>query len=233
MFKEDLTKIFSDFNIEISSEQALLFEKYYEKLIKTNKLFNLTSITEEKDVIIKHFLDSVLPLSIITPNSHIIDIGTGAGFPILPIKIMRPDIKGVAIDSVNKKINFVNDVILDLNLKNITPVHARAEDLARKVEYREQFDLCLSRAVAELRTLVEYALPLLKLHGKFIAYKGGNVEEEIKNAQNAIKLLGGKIKEIKTLKIYDMTRSFVIIEKISHTNALYPRLKNKPRTSPL
>lgn len=235
-FREKIKEIFGKHNISLSDKQAENFEKYYENLIKINQIHNLTAITEENDVIYKHFLDSVLPVGELNNNSKILDIGCGAGFPSIPLAIMNNTLKIIAIDSVGKKVDFVNNTaqILDLS-QNIQAKHTRIEDLARKSEYREQFDYVVSRAVAPLNIILEYSAPFLKNNGYIISYKGSNYEEELKNSENALKLLNCKLENVKEYLLPDIntTRYVLIIKKIDNISTKYPRSQNKPRTNPL
>ena len=235
-FREKLKEIFGKHNISLSDKQAKDFEKYYENLIKINQIHNLTAITEENDVIYKHFLDSVLPVGELNNNSKILDIGCGAGFPSIPLAIMNNTLRIIAIDSVGKKVDFVNNTaqILDLS-QNIQAKHTRIEDLARKSEYREQFDYVVSRAVAPLNIILEYSAPFLKNNGYIISYKGSNYEEELKNSENALKLLNCKLENVKEYSLPDIntTRYVLIIKKIDNISTKYPRGQNKPRTNPL
>ena len=214
-FKEELKGVFNNYDIEVTNEQCELFETYY-NLIKTwNEKFNLTTILEQHDVIIKHFLDSVLSVKDLKENSKLIDIGAGAGFPSVPIKIMRPDLEVVMLDGSNKRVTFLNEVIKELKLNNASAVHERCEIAAHKPEFREKFDYCVARAVAETNVLTEYCLPFVKLFGYMIAYKSRNIDEELNNAKNAIELLGGKLTDIKNtyLEEIDAERNLVFIQK--------------------
>lgn len=205
-----------------------LFKLYYELLTEWNGKFNLTAITEKQDVEIKHFADSLAAIDIISGN--IIDIGAGAGFPSIPLKIINPSLKVTMADSSNKRITFLNEVIEKLELKDIKAVHIRAED----IKEREYYDFAVARAVAPLCTLVEYLLPFVKVGGKMIAYKSDNIQDEIEQAKNAVKILGGA--KIETEKIpldSETVRSLVIIKKVKETPKKYPRGANKPRLSPL
>ncbi len=228
---KNLKKIFEKYRINIDEAQEKQFETYFENLIETNKVLNLTAITDENDVLIKHFLDSVLPTEKFKKNCSVIDVGSGAGFPALPIKIVRPDLEVYMVDSLNKRVNFLNDTISKLNLKNIFAIHSRAEDFAKR--NREKFDYAVARAVAELNTLVEYLLPLVKVGGFAIIYKSSKLNEEIENAQNAIQILGGKIEEIQKFEVEGMERNVLILKKIKNTPSKFPRDKNKPRLSPI
>ena len=236
-----LKEICSKINIDVSEVQLQQFNKYYELLIEKNKVMNLTAITEKEDVIIKHFVDSIAVIpylkdkNILKDDSSIIDIGTGAGFPGLPLKIMLPDIKFTLLDSLNKRVGFLNEVISELGLSNINAIHGRAEDIAFDKKYRETNDICVSRAVANLSTLSEYCLPFVKKGGFFISYKAGDSEEEINNSKNAIKLLGGKINKVEefVLPESDASRVFVFIKKENITEKKYPRKAGIPSKKPL
>lgn len=232
-FKEKLKERFSTYNIELTDSQIESFEKYYNLLIEWNEKFNLTAITDEDEVIEKHFVDSVLPYEILPQNSKIIDIGAGAGFPSVPLKIVRPDLNFLLIDSVNKKITFINEVISNLNMSGIIAIHSRIEDLAVNPAYRETFDICISRAVARLNTLAEYSLPFVKLGGKMIAYKSKQIDDEMFEARKAIKLLGGEIKEVSINNLENGDRNVLVIEKETPTPEKFPRPKNLPRTKPI
>lgn len=211
------------------------FESFYNFLIETNKQFNLTAITTKNEVFEKHFLDSLAPLEILTKDSKVIDIGAGAGFPSIPLKIVRSDLKLTMIDSLTKRVNFLNDVINLLKLQNVEALHCRAEDLAINPNYRESFDVAVSRAVASLNTLLEYAAPFIKIDGLFVAFKGVNYNEEIKEAANAAKVLGMEILQTidYNLSQSGLTRTLVVYKKINHTPMQYPRGQNKPKVSPL
>lgn len=232
--KKIIEKIFKNANFELNCQKIDDFSLFFDILITENEKINLTRIIEKEDVVKKHFLDSIFLEKFIKNNSKIIDIGAGAGFPSIPLKILRPDLKFTLVDSVNKKINFLNLAIEKLNLENMEALHVRCEDLAQKNEYRENFDVCVSRAVAELNILCEYCLPFVKVGGIFIAYKTENISEELKRAEKSIKILGGKVKEI---FIYDLDNerknSLIIIEKVERTPKQYPRRGNKPRLSPI
>lgn len=224
-------------NLTLEDKQYEQFIKYYELLIEWNQVMNLTAITEFGEVLTKHFIDSLSLANEIDlkKDLSIIDVGTGAGFPGIPLKIVYPSLNIVLLDSLNKRIKFLDAVINQLDLKGIKAVHGRAEEFGRNNEYREQFDLCLSRAVANLATLSEYCVPFIKMGGYFISYKSGEAEEEIKNSKNAVKLLGGKIDTVKTfiLPDTDISRSFVFIKKELETSKKYPRNAGKPSKEPL
>lgn len=236
-----LKEICEKINIDISDKQLEQFNKYYEMLINKNKVMNLTAITEKEEVIVKHFIDSIALIpylkdkDILSDNLRIIDIGTGAGFPGIPLKIMLPELSFVLLDSLNKRVGFLNEVIDELGLTDITAIHGRAEDIASDRNYRESFNLCVSRAVANLSTLSEYCLPFVKRDGYFISYKAGDSEEEINKSKSAIKLLGGKINKVEEfiLPESDATRVFVMIKKVDNTNKMYPRKAGIPSKKPL
>lgn len=234
-FKEELVSVFDKYDISLTNKQIEQFETYYNLILEWNEKINLTSITEQRDVIIKHFLDSVLICDNFKDNSTLIDVGAGAGFPSIPLKIVRPDLQVTMVDGLNKRILFLNEVINKLNLSGITAIHERCEILAHKSEFRECFDYCVARAVAELNVLTEYCLPFVKLFGYFIAYKSKNVNEEIVNSKKAVELLGGKITDIKSFNIDEINaeRNFVFTQKKFKTPVKYPRGQNKPRINPI
>ena len=232
-FIEELGKL----EIVLTDQQLEQFEKYYEMLIEKNKVMNLTAITEFDEVIEKHFLDSINICHLLDLQSEIrlLDLGTGAGFPGIPLKIVFPKLNVVLADSLNKRILFLKDVIQELGLEDIEAVHGRAEDLARKPEYRENFDLCVSRAVANLSTLSEYCLAFVKIGDSFISYKSGEIDEELSSAKKAILLLGGQTKEVIPFQLdsTDISRSFVMIGKEKKTPKAYPRKSGIPSKKPL
>ena len=224
-----------DLKVELSEKQIEQFLKYYEMLIEKNKVMNLTAITEYDEVIEKHFLDSISLCQVydLSKTIKILDMGTGAGFPGIPLKIAFPEIEITLADSLNKRINFLNEVISELGLQKVETIHARAEELARKPEYREQYDLVVSRAVANLTTLGEFCLPFAKVGGCFISYKSGEIEEELNIAKGAIKTLGGHTKDVFKFELSEQKRSFVIIEKVKSTPKVYPRKAGMPVKMPL
>ena len=226
-----------ELGIRLSEEQKKQFHKYYEMLVEWNKVMNITGITDYDEVNLKHFTDS---LTIVRCNDmsrvkRLIDVGTGAGFPGIPLKIVYPEIEVVLLDSLNKRINFLNAVIDELGLEKITALHGRAEDFAKKKEFREQFDLCVSRAVANLSTLCEYCLPFVGITGHFISYKSADSDEEIKNAEKAVCILGGEIKNVDKFDLpgTNMGRSLVDVEKVRQTPGKYPRKAGLPAKEPL
>lgn len=221
--------------LELNEKQIEQFLTYYEMLIEKNKVMNLTAITEYDEVIEKHFLDSISLCQIydLSKPVTILDMGTGAGFPGIPLKIAFPEIEITLADSLNKRIKFLDEVIEELGLEKVTTVHARAEELARNKEHRANYDVVVSRAVANLSTLGEYCIPFVKEGGCFISYKSGEVEEEVENAKKAIKILGGQIKDIYKFDLSDQKRSFVTIEKIKATPKTYPRKAGTPAKMPL
>lgn len=228
-------------SITLSGEQKQQFLTYYEYLVEKNKVMNLTAITEYEEVITKHFLDSlaVVKTSCFKPEKlagkRLIDIGTGAGFPGIPLKIVFPEMEILLLDSLNKRINFLNEVTEMLGLTKINTVHGRAEDYAKQKGYRESFDFCVSRAVANLSTLSEYCIPFVKQGGCFISYKSGSVDQELIQAEKAVKILGGQREEVVhfSLADTDMDRSFVVIRKAKPTPKKYPRKAGLPSKEPL
>ena len=231
--KEYIEKV----GIILTDKQVCQLDKYYEMLVEKNKVMNLTAITEYRDVVIKHFADSLAIINSfnIEKVSSMIDIGTGAGFPGIVLKIVFPDIRVTLLDSLNKRINFLNEVINELSLKDICTIHGRAEDFAHNASYREKFDLCVSRAVANLSTLSEYCIPFVKIGGNFISYKAGDCSEEVDNAKTAILKLGGEIINIceYVLPDTDIQRNFVNIRKNIKTKNIYPRKAGVPSKEPL
>lgn len=234
---EQLKKKSEMLDISLSEKQLQQFLSYYEMLIEKNKVMNLTAITEKEEVIDKHFIDSISfnKAMDVTKSLKILDLGTGAGFPGIPLKIAYPNLEITLLDSLNKRIKFLDEVIEALGLEGISTIHGRAENYAKQVSYREQFDICVSRAVANLATLSEYCLPYVKEGGCFISYKSGSVEEELEQSKKAIFELGGKVKEVIafTLPETDIERTFVVIEKVRKTPKKYPRKAGLPSKEPI
>lgn len=231
---KELKQIFNKNNIEIDDFQVSQFKKYFEMIVETNKVLNLTAITEEYEVSVKHFLDSVLPHKFIPQNSKIVDIGSGAGFPAIPLKILRNDLDVCMVDSLNKRVSFLNQVVKNLNLNKITAIHSRAEDFI-KTGKREFFDVAVARAVAQLNTLVEYLLPYIKVGGCAIIYKSTKLEEELSVSKNAIKILGAEVEKIEKYYISEenLERNILVLRKIKQSPLKYPRGGNKPKLSPI
>lgn len=237
MQREILSEKMEAIGIALSERQKEQFLKYYEMLVERNKVMNLTAITEYEEVLDKHFVDSLSLIKALCVENvdSVIDIGTGAGFPGIPLKIAYPHLKVTLLDSLNKRINFLNDVVEALELDGIETIHGRAEDFAKQKDYREQYDLCVSRAVANLSTLSEYCLPYVKVEGYFVPYKSGEIDEELKNSANAIKILGGELEKVVKFNLpgTDIGRSFVKIKKVKSTQKKYPRKAGLPSKEPL
>lgn len=220
-----------------SDAQCEQLNSFHKLLCEWNEFMNLTGITEYNEVVIKHFVDSLAVKCVYSfkNTDKVVDIGTGAGFPGLPLKIMYPDVQFTLLDSLNKRIKFLDEVINTDGLNKIETLHGRAEDYAKNKEYREQYDVCVSRAVANLATLSEYCLPYVKVGGVFIAYKAGQIDEELKASERAVKLLGGEIVDVHkfTLPDTDIDRTFVVIKKTAATSKKYPRKAGLPSKEPL
>ena len=236
-----MSKIFesklNELGITLDNKQKQQFVKFYELLVEWNKVMNLTGITEYEEVNEKHFVDSLSIVKAVDMNSveSVIDIGTGAGFPGIPLKIAFPHLKVVLLDSLNKRINFLNTVIDELGLTDIKTIHGRAEDFAKQADYREQFDLCVSRAVANLATLSEYCIPYVKKDGLFVPYKSGEIAEELEQSKKAVHVLGGKIEDVVKFQLpgTEIGRSFVKIRKVQNTAKRYPRKAGLPGKEPI
>lgn len=234
---DNLKNKLNQLSIEYSESQIEKLLKYYEMLIEKNKVMNLTAITEFDEVVEKHFIDSLSIVRVIDMEivHSIIDIGTGAGFPGIPVKIMFPHVKVTLVDSLNKRVNFLNEVIENLELSDIEAYHGRAEDYGRDKKFREKYDVCVSRAVANLASLSEYCMPFVKPDGYFISYKAGDCEKEIDNSKNAIKILSGKIEKVEKFSLPDseISRSLIKIKKIKNLSNKYPRKSGIPSRNPL
>ena len=234
-FEITMNEYLKQLNINLSKKQIKQFYDYMNILIEWNKVINLTAITEPKEIIIKHFIDSLTVLERIDKNSSIIDVGTGAGFPGIPIKIAYPETKIVLLDSLNKRINFLNEIINKLQLENIETIHGRAEDFGRDTKYREKYDIAIARAVAPLNILIEYLMPFIRVKGKCICMKSSTINEEMKNSNNAIIVLNGKvIKEYSfVIPSTDIERTIIEISKEKNTPKEYPRKAGIPSKKPL
>lgn len=234
-FNEKMNENLKELDIELSEKQLKQFYDYMNILIEWNKVMNLTNIIEPEEVIKKHFIDSLTVLKHIKEDDSIIDVGTGAGFPGIPIKIAYPKTKITLLDSLNKRINFLDEVINKIELKDIKTIHGRAEEFAHNNNYRENYNIAIARAVASLNVLSEYLLPFVKVGGHAIGMKGTKGKEEAIEGENAIKILGGKIKEIQEFELpkTDIYRTIIIIEKEKITNKKYPRKAGTPSKEPL
>ncbi len=239
MNPEQFVQELSKRNFKLNENQINQFNQYFTSLIETNKKVNLTRITEKDEVYLKHFWDSITPLftfgSVLKAADTLCDVGAGAGFPSIPLKIMLPELKVTIVDSLGKRLNFLQGLITQLNLKNVTLVHGRAEDVGQNKQYREQFDVVTARAVANMAVLSEYCLPLIKENGNFIALKGPKAEDELKSARKALKVLGGKVIAVKELQLPRSTeeRTLILIEKVQATPKKYPRQAGTPHRKPI
>lgn len=226
-----------EMGIVLDGEQRQQFVDFYEHLVEKNKVMNLTGITEFQEVLVKHFLDSLACVKAVDIKKvkRMMDVGTGAGFPGVPLKIAFPHLEACLLDSLKKRVNFLEETFVHLKLTDITAVHGRAEEYAKNKAYRESFDLCVSRAVSNLATLSEYCLPYVKVGGSFISYKSGTVQEEAEQAEKAVKILGGKIRDVVYFSLPDseIQRSLVVIEKVKSTPGKYPRKAGTPLKEPL
>lgn len=234
-FKAKLKEEAMQFRIELSEKEQDNFYNYMKLLLDWNEKINLTAITEPKEVITKHFVDSLSITQYINEIDRILDIGTGAGFPGIPLKIVLEKNEITLLDSLNKRINFLNEVIEKLELKNIQAIHGRAEEFNKIDGNRESYDIVVSRAVAKLNVLLEYMLPFVKLNGRCICMKSADTAEELKEAENAIKILGGEIEKIDeiTLKNTDIKRKIIVIKKVNKTPSKYPRKAGTPAKEPI
>lgn len=235
VFMERLAQMAKEYDIILSKEQQIQFYSYMELLLEWNQKMNLTAITDEEEVLSKHFIDSLTIMPYVKERDKILDIGTGAGFPGVPLKIALPQNSITLLDSLNKRINFLQEVINKLDLKNIEAIHGRAEEFNKISGKRENYDIVVSRAVAKLNVLLEYMLPFVKVGGECICMKSADIEEELDSAKNAIAILGGKIKKIETITLVntDIKRKIVIIEKVKETPRKYPRKAGTPSKEPI
>lgn len=225
-----MTEIFEKAGFFLEDEKLVLFEKYYEILSFYNEKFNITAITEKNEVYLKHFVDSLTGAKFI--NGSFLDVGSGGGFPAIPLKIFKPELKATLLDATGKKCEFLKTVVTELELKDTEVICGRAEDLAHNKDYREKFDVCTARAVAALPVLSEYCLPFVKTGGKFVAYKG-DAEKEISDSKNALKILGGKIENIEKIDLSGNLRTIIVINKEKKTSEEYPRANAKIKKKPL
>ena len=234
-FKSEMELNLNAIDLKLTDEQIKNFYDFMILLIEKNKVMNLTGITEPKEVILKHFVDSLTALRYINEKNTVIDVGTGAGFPGLPLKMADNSLKITLLDSLNKRINFLNEVIEYTGLDNMKTIHGRAEDFGQDAEYREKYDIATSRAVAPLNILLEYMLPFVKVGGKCICMKGSNCDEEIEKSKNAIKKLGGEIDKIDKFSLpnSDNNRTILIIKKVKKIDRQYPRNAGIPTKKPL
>ena len=225
-----MEKLFKEYGLDIDENIKNLFKSYYSLLLEYNSRFNITAITDEREVVIKHFIDSALGVELLKGET-LADVGSGGGFPAIPLKILKPELKVTLIEATEKKCEFLKTVADTIGLKDITVLCGRAEEFAKKSEYREKFDICTARAVARLNILSEYCLPFVKRGGIFLAYKG-DADEEARDSENAVKILGGKIITHDKYVLDGAKRSLIVIEKQKNTDAKYPRgnarIKNKP-----
>ncbi|MCL5781531.1 MAG: 16S rRNA (guanine(527)-N(7))-methyltransferase RsmG [Firmicutes bacterium] len=232
-----LMKASEEMGFSLTNQQLQLFQRYYELILEGNQKFNLTAITEPADVAVKHFVDSLTCLSALAvpEGARVLDVGTGAGFPGVPLKIYRPDLNIMLMDSSKKRITFLNETIASLGLTGMQAVHHRAEDFGQRGEFREGFDFVVSRAVARLAVLAEYCLPCVKVGGYFVSQKGPEIDEEVQEAGKAFKTLGGKLEEVKKFKLplIQDGRSLVIVKKIQPTPETYPRKAGTPAKKPI
>lgn len=234
VFSEELKRKAKQIDIFLEEKQIEKFYQYMNLLLEWNEKMNLTAITDPKEIILKHFIDSLTMANKVKEGETLIDVGTGAGFPGIPLAIVKQEVKITLLDSLNKRVHFLQEVIQVLQLNNIRAVHARVEEFAKNKKEREQYEIATSRAVAPLNVLSEYLLPLVKIGGKCVCMKGSNIEE-IKQAEKAVTLLGGEIKQIEeiTLPESDMKRHIILLEKIKQTPSKYPRKPGTPSKEPI
>ena len=234
-FKEEMNTQLKSLQIALNEDQIKAFYNFMNMLIEKNKVMNLTAIIEPKEIILKHFVDSLTIAKFMKHNDKVIDVGTGAGFPGIPLKIQNSTLEMCLLDSLNKRINFLNEVIEENNLKDVNTIHGRAEEFGQIKEYREKFDVAVSRAVAPLNTLLEYMLPFVKLNGVCICMKGKIKEEEVNETKNALEILGGKIEKIEQFNLpnTDNNRTVILVKKTKNTPTTYPRNPGMPSKKPL
>ena len=233
-FCEFFEKELNNINVKIEKEDYKLFYNYMKKAIEWNEKINITAITDEKMFIVKHFIDSLTINQFVENKKSLIDIGTGAGFPGIPLKIANKSCKATLIDSVNKKLNVIRDITKDMNLGEIEIVHSRAEDLANNSNYRENYDVATTRAVSNLTTILEYMMPFIKVGGLAVCMKGPNIETELEESKKAIEILGGKLEKIEKIIIdRELERNIIVIKKIKITPKTYPRNGGKPLKEPI
>ena len=225
--EEYITQVFLHHRMKISQQQAQKFKKYYDFLVQENQKFNLTAITNFEDVVLKHFVDSAVAVGKF--KGSVLDVGSGSGFPGVVLAVLRDDLQITLLDSLNKRVNFLNQLIMLLQLKNVKAVHARVEDFKEK----QRFDCVTARAVANMQTLSEYLLPFVKIGGRAIIYKGAEFFDELEKSQNAIKTLGGQLEEIERYNLKDAMRAIVVLRKVSAAPSKFPRGGNLPRKNPL
>lgn len=234
-FISNLKRYASQVNTDVSDIQAEQFYQYMNLLLEWNEKINLTAITEPSEIIIKHFVDSITINKHVKENAKVIDVGTGAGFPGIPLSIIRNDVNVTLMDSLNKRIKFLDEVVNEIKLGNVDTVHSRAEELGHNKDYREQFDIATSRAVAPLNVLLEYLMPFVKVGGYCICMKGSNIDEEIKNSKKALQLLSGEIVNIDSFELpeTDYGRNVIIVKKVASNANKYPRKPGTPSKEPL
>lgn len=233
-FKEKFISELKTYKIEIDEEQIKQFYIYMKKILEWNEKVNLTAIKDEKEFIVKHFVDSLTVSRYVENAKSLIDIGTGAGFPGVPLKIINKNLKVTLIDSINKKLNVIKDINNEIQLKDLEIIHTRAEDLAVKEDYRECYDIATTRAVSNLTTILEYMLPFVKVGGYAICMKGPNYKEELDESKKAIEILGGKFEKIESLNVgNELERNIIVIKKIKQTPRKYPRGQGKPLKEPI
>ncbi len=234
-FKEELVKRAKQFEVNLSEKEQNQFYQYMKLLLEWNEKINLTAITVPEEVLTKHFIDSISIAPYIKENSNILDVGTGAGFPGIPLKIILSQNRFTLLDSLNKRINFLNEIISDLKLEKIIAIHGRAEEFCREEQKRESYDVVTSRAVAKLNVLLEYMLPFAKVDGRCICMKASDIDEELRDAKKAIEILGGEIEKIETITLEntDIQRKIVVIKKVKETPKKYPRKAGTPVKEPI